>query len=99
MKSIQKAELFVIGTQDDPHIDAILNPLKEDLAICRLNVDQFPVKTSVTVSISAGTSTLIVENETGCWDVSTPKVAWFRRFGWPIVDSELEERYASFAED
>ena len=82
--SCNEAELFIVGTSIDPHIDAVLQRLDGKVSTCRLDVDQYPETSKVSIDIKGGVVDAKVCDRFGNqWDVSHPKVLWFRRLGKP----------------
>lgn len=99
MASRTAADLFIVGTSIDPHISAVVERLPSSVRTCRLDVDLFPRDSSLTIEISNGRSAITVETEHGRFDVSHPRVAWFRRFGKTTLDPALDPAFAKFAAD
>jgi hypothetical protein len=97
MNPIQPS-LFVVGTSIDPHIDAVLSHLG-GTSVCRLDVDKFPANVEVSVEINEARVELLVDDGTQVFDVSNPRVAWFRRFGKPGLPATLDPDYKKFSHD
>ncbi|MFJ1988778.1 MvdC/MvdD family ATP grasp protein [Streptomyces microflavus] len=89
-------DLLVVGTSVDPHISSVLSRLG-DITVCRLDVDRFPRDQSVTLEFSrTGVPKVLVHDGEVSWDVTQPKVAWFRRLGKPGVSKKLHADYKDF---
>ena len=95
--SCNEAELFIVGTSVDPHIDAVLQRLDGKVSTCRLDVDQYPENSKVSIDIKGSVVDAKVCDRFGNqWDVSHPKVLWFRRLGKPGL-KHLSSEYKEFS--
>lgn len=93
----RKAELFIVGTSIDPHIDAVLRCLGDGIQVCRLDIDQYPMNNEISVDIRGQSVEVLVRDCFGeIWNVSHPQLLWFRRLGKPGV-GHLHSDYIGFA--
>lgn len=92
-------DLFVVGTSVDPHIGAVLARLGRTVSVCRLDVDRFPAEATVSIEITEPGVRLTVATDAGVFDVSSPKVCWFRRFGRPGLSPHFDPSFEKFARD
>ncbi|WP_367133302.1 MvdC/MvdD family ATP grasp protein [Saccharothrix sp. HUAS TT1] len=95
---MHSVDLLVIGTSVDPHISAVLQRLGGDISVCRLDVDRFPREQAATLAFDTfGDYRVLVHEGNVQWDVTRPKVAWFRRLGKPGISKGLHPAYLDFA--
>ena len=95
---IRKADLVVVGTSLDPHIDAVVDRLGGDIDVCRLDVDQYPKSSEISIRMSGTHTEAFVRDQNHVpWDVSRPSLLWFRRLGKPGLPKRLHDAYRDFA--
>lgn len=90
-----KPDLLIIGTSKDLHIDLVINHLNNyKISICRLNIDKFPKKSSLSINISNTIKRKIVfidENE-NIFSLEDISAVWFRRIGAPQLDENIKNK-------
>lgn len=86
-------DLLVIGTSIDPHIKEVLRHLSEDLSVVRLDLDRYPVESTLDIAVDGSG---VVECSLNGQRIDHPKVCWFRRLGQPGVHEALSETHAKF---
>ena len=90
--------LLVVGTSIDPHIDRVIDQLPPAVHVRRLNVDEFPRSSSISIDHDPRRGTSLQIND---WTPSSPEtqpsVLWFRRLGRPGLPKQLEPKYERYA--
>ena len=93
---MQHPDVLVIGTSVDSHVAAVLDRLPPGLAVCRLDVDRFPVGQHLTLR-PGGRPRARLDSDGGSWGLDGVPVAWFRRLGKPGLDPRVPEEHRAFA--
>lgn len=96
MLRLPSPDVLIIGTSIDLHIDRVVNHLPSHVSIARFNIDKYPKESSVTIDQTRQDPRLILEINDEPLDISTPKVAWFRRLGQIGLSDEIPEKYRQF---
>lgn len=90
----ERVDLLVIGTSIDPHIDRVLSRLG-DISVCRLDVDRYPKEIGLSISVE-GRPKVVAREGGNLYDITRPRVAWFRRLGRPGISPKVDKRYRSY---
>jgi glutathione synthase/RimK-type ligase-like ATP-grasp enzyme len=77
-------EILIIGTSVDNHIDRVLRFIPVAL-YCRFNIDEYPVKNTISVTYTKGHRQILMRTGSGIADITGVKTVWFRRLGKPGV--------------
>ncbi len=94
---IATPDLLVVGTSIDPHIRRVLELLPESVDIVRLDVDQYPKSSTVSVDQSGRATRIVIDSRTIVDGPVSVPVVWFRRLGAPGLSSAVEKRFRRFA--
>jgi hypothetical protein len=100
LQSSKTVDLLVIGTSVDSHIDAVLQYIPSNVEWFRLNVDHFPRRCELSISLANGEERPIItaHSEAGQFDLSHVRAVWFRRLGAPQLSPHIvNPAYRSFA--
>jgi len=96
--SATQCDILVIGTSIDSHVNAVRELLPTEMQVAHLAVDRFPKESSLSVHYKEGSYPVLEFDDGGTrWDISAPRVAWFRRLGAPGLADSLDEKYRAFA--
>ncbi len=93
---MRRPDLVVIGTSIDSHIDAVLAALSDSVAVCRLDIDRFPIAESLTVT-PCDEHRVVFCDEATTWLLDECPVAWFRRLGQPGLSPRVRGPQRAFA--
>jgi len=91
------ADVLIVGTSLDPHIDRVIERLPSALGIVRFDVDRFPRDQSLSISIDGETVNIFVDGKAVAGPGLGPSVGWFRRLGRPGLDPNLDKKFERFA--
>jgi hypothetical protein len=95
---VQQADVLIVGTSIDPHVDRVIEKLAPHLNIARLDVDRYPVDSSIDVAIGRGGGRAVFRGSGGeALGLDHVPVGWFRRLGKPGLHPQIAEEYQSFA--
>lgn len=89
-------DVLVIGTSTDPHIDRVLDEMPGDISVSRLDIDRFPKACQLTIDQSGDKPILYLRQDDEELDISSPRVAWFRRLGKLGLSDKVPARYRQF---
>jgi hypothetical protein len=96
LTSRTSVDVLVVGTSIDPHIEAVTSLLPGQLVVARLDVDQYPCDRALTISLSSCHRHIDLEQGQDRVDLTSAKVVWFRRFGPPVLATDVPSEYRRF---
>lgn len=93
-----RADVVVVGTSIDSHVDRVLAQLPSTLVVARVDVDLFPKSTALSLQdLASDGPRLTFERDGEAYLIDRPGTVWFRRLGKPGLVDNLDPVYRLFA--
>ncbi len=89
-------DVLVVGTSIDPHISAVLTRLPPAVSVVRFDVDLFPRLNQLSIQYANDGLQVCLEQGGQEFDISRPRVAWFRRLGKVGISDKIPDKYRQF---